>query len=633
MVNPAMRSTRAAMYVRMSTEHQQYSLENQAAAIQKYADQHNLVIVKKFVDSGKSGLTLSGRIGLHDLLAEAESHAADFRVILVYDVSRWGRFQDTDESAYYEYVCKRAGVQVHYCAEQFQNDGSISSALLKTIKRAMAGEYSRELSVKTFAGQSRLVEMGYRQGGTAGFGLRRQLLGRDGSAKQILEIGERKSLQTERVILVPGPEEEVSIVREIFTLFTTHKKSEKEIAEGLNERGIKTDMGRAWSRRGVQLLLTNPKYIGANIFNRESVKLDIKRVRNPSNIWIRRDAAFTAIVPPECFMKAQEIISARPGYLSDQRLLELLKHLWQRVGRLSETVIDTAVGMPSSDTYRRRFKTLRNAYSLIGYTPTRSYQYKTINELLKGRHKELCEQLMAALRAHGASVEEATPTAVLRVNGEVTIRLVLCRCRETRQGKNCRWLIRTGTSPTCDLIIAARLQPGNEAVRDYYVFSNREAMQTDMLLRKENRCDIDVYRFDTFDFLLRCLARSNVKNVVGTKTLSGSSFQESRAKIPRAADPLRSKLTVFHLPKKQKDDRTPLRTKSVSTDRPAAKTYQERTQIIRALIRRSGFLQGWLASISNSLRQLFVDEHFLTLLRAEGLDLIPDCLAKQVRRG
>jgi DNA invertase Pin-like site-specific DNA recombinase len=197
MVNPGMRLGRAAMYVRMSTEHQQYSLENQAAVIQKYADQHNLVIVKKFVDSGKSGLTLSGRIGLHELLAAAESHTADFQVILVYDVSRWGRFQDTDESAYYEYICKRAGVQVHYCAEQFQNDGSISSALLKTIKRAMAGEYSRELSVKTFAGQSRLVEMGYRQGGTAGFGLRRQLLGRDGSAKQILEIGERKSLQTE----------------------------------------------------------------------------------------------------------------------------------------------------------------------------------------------------------------------------------------------------------------------------------------------------------------------------------------------------------------------------------------------------------------------------------------------------
>ena len=96
---------------------------------------------------------------------------ASFEVILVYDVSRWGRFQDADESAYYEYLCKRANIAVHYCAEPFVNDGSLSSTLLKTIKRTMAGEYSRELSVKVFAGQCRLIELGFRQGGLAGYGL------------------------------------------------------------------------------------------------------------------------------------------------------------------------------------------------------------------------------------------------------------------------------------------------------------------------------------------------------------------------------------------------------------------------------------------------------------------------------
>ena len=53
---------RAAMYVRMSTEHQQYSTENQADVIKKYAVQRDLVIVKQFVDYGRSGLTLSGRL-------------------------------------------------------------------------------------------------------------------------------------------------------------------------------------------------------------------------------------------------------------------------------------------------------------------------------------------------------------------------------------------------------------------------------------------------------------------------------------------------------------------------------------------------------------------------------------------
>lgn len=44
--------------------------------------------------------------------------------------------------------CRRAGIQVAYCAEQFENDGSPVSTIVKGVKRAMAGEYSRELSAK-----------------------------------------------------------------------------------------------------------------------------------------------------------------------------------------------------------------------------------------------------------------------------------------------------------------------------------------------------------------------------------------------------------------------------------------------------------------------------------------------------
>src|SRR5260370_9808234 len=99
---------------------------------------------------------------------------------------RWGRFQDADESAYYEYICRRAGIEVRYCAEQFENDGSIASTIVKTVKRAMAGEYSRELSAKVFAGQCRLIELGFRQGGIAGYGLRRRLIDQNRDPKAIL---------------------------------------------------------------------------------------------------------------------------------------------------------------------------------------------------------------------------------------------------------------------------------------------------------------------------------------------------------------------------------------------------------------------------------------------------------------
>src|SRR5215831_6637738 len=106
---------RAVEYVRMSTEHQQYSTENQRDTIQQYAQRRGMVITRTYVDAGRSGLRIERREALQQLIKDVETGQADFSAILVYDIGRWGRFQDTDESAYYEYVCRRANIDVHYC--------------------------------------------------------------------------------------------------------------------------------------------------------------------------------------------------------------------------------------------------------------------------------------------------------------------------------------------------------------------------------------------------------------------------------------------------------------------------------------------------------------------------------------
>ena len=400
------KACRAATYVRMSTEFQQYSIENQSNAIQKYAALRSLLIVKRFVERGRSGLTIARRPALRDLLQEVESGAADFENILVYDVSRWGRFQDVDESAHYEYICKRAHVRVHYCVEPFTNDDTLSSTLLKTLKRSMAAEYSRELSGKVYAGQLHLIELGYRQGGLPGYGLRRLLVDPQGNAKGILKAGERKAIQTDRVILIPGPKNEITTVRNIFDLFTVHLKSPGEIAEILNRRGLITDLGRAWNRTIVYQLLTNPKYIGSNVFNRISRKVGERRKTNPASIWIQRDGAFEAIVPLAKFIRAQEIVKQRSEQMqTDQQLLDRLRELWIRVGKLTSVLIDEDEASPSTATYAARFNSLNNAYRLIGYQTSRTFTDQTMGRVLKRRRYDLCAEIKSLLQTNGVIVE------------------------------------------------------------------------------------------------------------------------------------------------------------------------------------------------------------------------------------
>ena len=89
----ATRVIRAAVYARMSTDYQVYSIDNQMAAIREYADRHGIAIVREYLDPGRSGLDLRGRPGLVRLLTDVQEARADFETILIYDVSRWGAFR------------------------------------------------------------------------------------------------------------------------------------------------------------------------------------------------------------------------------------------------------------------------------------------------------------------------------------------------------------------------------------------------------------------------------------------------------------------------------------------------------------------------------------------------------------
>jgi len=506
----AIPSRKAAAYVRMSTEHQQYSTSNQMDIIEQYARQNAIKIVKTYSDDGKSGLRIQGRDALTQMIADVQKPPVGYDCILVYDVSRWGRFQDADESAYYEYICRRAGVSVHYCAEQFENDGSPVSTIVKSVKRAMAGEYSRELSSKVFQGACRLIQLGYHQGGTAGYGLRRILIDQNGNRKAELKMGEQKSLQTDRVVLEAGPKEEVKWVRWMYDQFVQGRTLEAEIAALLNEKAVRTDFDRAWTRATVHQILTNEKYIGNLVYHRTSFKLKKQHINNPPEKWIRCENAFRSIIEPELFHAAQALILARSQKLTDGEMLDKLRVVLGQQGRISGIIIDESEGVPSSSAYRSRFGSLVSAYRLIGYDPQIDYTFIEENRKLRKQHPELVKTVVERIRQIGGLVVQEIDSDLLHINGELSVSVVLCRHRHTPAG-NSRWLIRLDTGLRPDITIAVRMDASNEGIRDYYLLPSMDVTQDVLNMCEENGICLDAYRFETLDFFLGMTAHVKIQ--------------------------------------------------------------------------------------------------------------------------
>lgn len=458
---------RAAEYVRMSTEHQRFSTLNQQACLRDYAQQHGLSIVHTYLDEGRSGLQLKGRDALQKLLADVTSGNAPYDTILVYDVSRWGRFQDADEAAHYEFICRRAGKRVIYCAEPFDNDQTPMAALIKNLKRVMAGEYSRELSDKVLRGQLRSAALGYFVGGPCPYGLRRLVLDADGRQVAVLELGQRKALQRGRVLLIPGPAEEVAVVRRIFTMFVEDGLEYVTIAKRLNAEGVPSPVRPGcWTKVRVRSMLRNEKYIGNNLFNRSTEKLSTPRVPNPVAQWVRVDGVFEPIIDATLFHAAAKRMAANPRLTPEPFMLSRLRELLHVHGRLSAKIINTLEGGPTAFTLQRHFGSLDAAFRAAGYDPafaevaSERRRQRTLRAI-----KAVATSLADELQSAGVPVERIGKMG-LRVDGRLMLRVV---CPMPEGGRN-TW--RVFWRQDSDALLVVELT-GEEGAMALYLVSER----------------------------------------------------------------------------------------------------------------------------------------------------------------
>lgn len=381
-----------AYYRHSAQDRQENSVEIQQDQVRKFAQEHNITIIREFYDRGISGLSVEGRDGFNEMFHDyVEGNKEAFDFILVLDVSRWGRFQETDLSAYYTGLCAKHGKQVVFTSIGFPKNDDLIHGLHLSIERYRSAQYSRELSGKVWKGQQKITSQGFWGGGMPPYAMKRLLLDEQRNPVRALEAGEHKAIHNQRVTLTLGDPKEVEAVRIIFNLFTHDGKHPDEIAVELNCGNIPSPGGASWSRSSVFAILRNEIYKGVNVWNKTSQRLQSRTKHNPYEEWIRIPDSFEPIVPPEIFDLAQGIIHAketeRLKKYSDEYMLEKLKSVYEQYGMVSRKLISAFKDMASPERYASRYHSVDLAYQAMFRNIIEKARSQVVDVLTNGEIK------------------------------------------------------------------------------------------------------------------------------------------------------------------------------------------------------------------------------------------------------
>lgn len=480
-------AARAVAYYRHSAQdRQKNSVEIQCDQVRAWAVANQVEIVQEFADRGKSGLTAEGRPAFTEMMELVRSKA-DFTKVLVLDVSRWGRFQDIDLSAQYSAECKQHGKEVVYVNLGIENDGSPVYPLVVNFERWRSAQYSRELSDKVHKGCVKIAEQGYRAGGSAPYATHRIMVDEKDAPQKILEHGERKSIQNWRVKLTPGEPQHVEIIQDIFHQFVDRGLTERQIAGVLNERGIVSPGGRAWTPNAVQRLLKNRTYAGSVVYNRTTGKLKTSRRSNPREDWVITERAYQPLIPPEVFDRARERFEDRQKTLSQEEMAERLHAILDRYGILTRSLIAADDLIPSLGFVTRH---------LGGMTGARVSMYADVRE----RAKRDVQAAIADLNAHVQMHDD-----FLVINDRFTV--LVQPAIPIMNFQSPYWMFRTDQRPQVDLTLGVPLADHGDPRILGYVAMPRLMMPSGwMRLSGQNLGLISLHGHTGLDFLKEYVA-------------------------------------------------------------------------------------------------------------------------------
>lgn len=441
---------RAAQYLRASSSKQPLSLQEQKLAIARYAHEHRIDVVATYADDARTGITLAGRDAMQQLLKDVMEADRRFDLVLVLDVSRWGRFQDLDEAAYHEYHCRKNGVQVVYVGEAVPVSRTPFDSLFKQIRRAAAAEYSRDLASKSRAGQVHVINMGFAVGKMPCFGYRRESVSADGARVKTLEYWEGKPTPTDRVRWRLGPEQEILAVQRVFREYVAGV-SLPQIAARANQAGLTSHKGAPVSVHMISALLRSEVVTGRFSWglrgHSSHARTDISRLPTPAN----NAGMVPRIVDEVLWQKAQAKLrkaSARHvHHYTNERLVQLLRDALVRDPELS-TRRFPILGLPSFAVYRQRFGGLRAAYAAAGRSADeceRLARRESVDS--RGTSQALCRHVATQI------AEQLPGTTFDGRSNRITVAQVSIRVLPARKLPAVR-------DPHWDISASARVKPG-----------------------------------------------------------------------------------------------------------------------------------------------------------------------------
>ena len=387
--NGSPRPEAVAYYRHSAQDRQENSIPIQRDQVREWAEKNGVEIIHEFADAGKSGLNAEGRPAFTEMMEVWVKQRNDFEYILCLDVSRWGRFQDIDLSAQFSAVCKKHKKQVIYTTIGKPREDDPLYPVYVQFERFRAAQYSRELSDKVWRGCVKIAEQGYWAGGPPPYGMQRLLLDEKREPLHTLVRGQHKGIQNQRVTLVEGDADEVSVIQRIFHEYVELEYSEYRIAECLNTDGILSPGGRRWGAGSVLSRLRNEIYVGTLIYNRTSQKLKTPSRSNPPEEWVRTAGAFDGIITTEQFERAQEILQRRQRKYDPDYMLRQLNALYKKHGLLRSSMLRLEDEMPCAGTFAHHFGSLDFAVQNL-FTSERDQARRQV-------HDRICEDLPEVL--------------------------------------------------------------------------------------------------------------------------------------------------------------------------------------------------------------------------------------------